>query len=86
MVNNAGIMKNQALLKTDPAILERMIKTNVHPYVYMTKPALKHFRETRDSHNKVNGMIYVSSSAAFMNSSLFGPYAGTKTHNLVLAN
>ena len=40
VVNNAGIMKNQNLLQTDPALLEAMIKTNVHPYVYLTKYAL----------------------------------------------
>ena len=40
VVNNAGIMKNKLLLKIDPALLESMIKTNVHPYVYMSKYAL----------------------------------------------
>jgi len=43
VVNNAGIMKNQKFLETDPALIEAMIKTNVHPYVYMTKYALQHF-------------------------------------------
>lgn len=70
----------------DPAQLESMIKTNVHPYVYMTKPALNHFRATRDQHMQKNAMIYVSSSVVYMNGALFGPYTGTKTHNLVFAN
>ena len=42
-MNNAGIMKNKMFLETDPALLEDMIKTNVHPYVLMTKYALLHF-------------------------------------------
>lgn len=63
-----------------------MIKTNVHPYVYMTKPALNHFRETSDQHSLKNAMIFTSSSVTYMNGALFGAYAGTKTHNLVFAN
>ena len=43
VINNAGIMRNNKLLDTSPAKLELMIKTNVHPYVYMTKYALLHF-------------------------------------------
>ena len=40
VINNAGIMKNKHLLKLDPALIESTIKTNVHPYVYMSKYAL----------------------------------------------
>ena len=45
VVNNAGIMKNQKLFDLPPDLMETMIKTNVHPYVYMTKYALNHFAE-----------------------------------------
>jgi len=86
VINNAGIMKNQRLLQTDPALLEQMIKTNVHPYVYMTKHAIQHFLLHEKAHNHLNALVYVSSSAAFADMQLFGPYAGTKTHNLVLGN
>ena len=62
-----------------------MIKTNVHPYVYMTKYALKHFAEHANGHSHLNAITYVSSTAAWVDLQYFGPYAGTKTHNLVLS-
>ena len=40
VINNAGIMKNRIFFDQDPQLLEDMIKTNVHPYVYMTKYAI----------------------------------------------
>ena len=40
VINNAGIMKNKHFLKTDPALIEATIKTNAHPYVYMSKYAI----------------------------------------------
>ena len=64
-----------------------MIRTNVHPYVYMTKYALKHFKEHANEHNHLNAMTYTSSTAAWMPAGkFFGPYCGTKTHNVVLSN
>ena len=49
VVNNAGIMKNKLFLETDPALLELQIKTNVHPYLFMSKYATKHFIEMQKS-------------------------------------
>ena len=86
VVNNAGIMKNQKLLQMDPNDLERMIKTNVHPYIYMTKYALPHFISNADSQSHRNAMIYVSSSFAYFQAPFVGPYCGTKIHNLFFAN
>ena len=40
VVNNAGVMWNKPFLQQAPSDLEGMIKTNVHPYTYMTKYAL----------------------------------------------
>ena len=74
-------MKNKLLLKTDPALLEAMIKTNVHPYVYMSKYALQHFSENRDSHSHKNAMLFTSSMAAFVYLPNHATYSGTKTHN-----
>lgn len=51
VVSNAGIMKNKFFLKTDPALIESMIKTNVHPYVYMAKYAALHFIANKEKHN-----------------------------------
>ena len=70
----------------DPNDLERMIKTNVHPYIYMTKYALPHFISNADSQSHRNAMIYVSSSAAYAQCVYMGPYAATKSHNLYFAN
>ena len=67
-------------------MLELMTKTNVHPYIYMTKYALRHFIEHAGEHNHRTALTYVSSTAAWMDGKFFGPYCGTKTHNLVLAN
>ena len=36
-------MRNQLLFQQDPAQIEEKIKTDVHPYVYMTRYALQHF-------------------------------------------
>ena len=86
VVNNAGIMKNQKLLQSDPALLERMIKTNVHPYVYMSKYAMQHFASNAADHSHLNALVYVSSVAAFVYGPYYGPYASTKVHNWHLAN
>ena len=79
-------MKNQKFLLSDPALIEASIKTNIHPYVYMTKYALRHFQANADSHTYKNAMIFVSSSAAFCTFPYFGIYSGTKVHNLIFAN
>lgn len=63
-----------------------MIKTNVHPYVYMSKYALKHFEENANLHKNQNLMLYTSSMAATMDMTYFGVYAGTKTFNFAFAN
>lgn len=86
VVNNAGIMKNQNLLQTDPALLEAMIKTNVHPYVYLTKYALQHFSQNAASHQHKTALLYTSSTAAQVDFPLMSSYSGTKTHNVVFAN
>jgi len=86
VVNNAGVMRNQLLLQSDPAALEAMIKTNVHPYVYMTKYALKHFDEQASAHRNLNALVYVSSTAAWVSLTYFSMYAGTKMHNWKLAS
>ena len=31
VISNAGVMHNKMFLNTEPALLEAMIKTNVHP-------------------------------------------------------
>ena len=77
-------MRNQKFLNQEPADIEAMIKTNVHPYVYMSKYAMKHFAATKDQHKHKNAMIYVSSTAGLVFSPYFGLYSGTKTHNWYL--
>ena len=78
-------MRNQFLLQQDPAHLEAMIKTNVHPYVYITKYALLHFKQKASEHSHKNAISYVSSTNAWTDSTYFATYAGTKTHNWVLS-
>ena len=46
VISNAGIMHNSRFLETDPARIEAMIKTNVHPQIYLTKYAMQHFEKT----------------------------------------
>ncbi len=48
--------------------MENMIKTNVHPYVYMSKYAMRHFEANKEDHRHKNALIYVSSTAAFIKS------------------
>jgi len=79
-------MKNQKFLQLDPAMIEAMIKTNVHPYVFMTKYALQHFEANSPLHTNRNLMIYVSSMAALVDITYYGPYSGTKTFNHRFAN
>ena len=86
VVNNAGIMKNRYFLKTDPAHIEAMIKTNVHPYVYMAKYATNHFIANAENHNHKNAMLFTSSMAAHVWMPNYGVYAGTKTHNMIFAD
>ena len=86
VVNNAGIMKNQKLFDTPPDLIEAMLKTNISPYVYMTKYALQHFEKNGESHSKKNGLIYISSSVSFVGFKFFGPYSSTKMHNDRLAS
>lgn len=63
-----------------------MIKTNVHPYVYMTKYALQHFSQNAATHQHKIALLYTSSTAAMIDFPLFSTYCGTKTHNVVFAN
>ena len=74
-------MKNAAFLNLDPATIELMIKTNVHPYVYLTKYALQHFRNNKDAHSHKNALIYTSSIIAMTDMTNTSHYTGTKTHN-----
>lgn len=85
VVNNAGIMQNRYFLTQDPAKMEMMIKTNVHPFVYMSKYALLHFRSNADKHDHKNAMLYTSSMAAFCWMSNTALYSATKAHNFYLA-
>ena len=85
VVNNAGIMKNRLLLEQKPELLEAMIKTNVHPYIYMTKYAMKHFKEHKEGHQHKTALLYTSSLAAEAWLPNMGVYAGTKMHNASLA-
>lgn len=84
-MNNAGVMKNRYFLETDPAHLEAMIKTNVAPYVLLTKYAMRHFMEKSDSHLYKNALTYTSSMAACINFPNMAAYSGTKTFNAVFA-
>jgi short-subunit dehydrogenase len=63
-----------------------MLKTNVHPYVYMTKYALQHFENQSQFHKHKNAMIYLSSGVSEVAVPYFGPYSGTKMHNDRLAS
>ena len=64
-------MRNQYLFQTDPAHIEAMIKTNVHPYVYMTKYALQHFSQRASEHSHKNAITFVSSTAAWVDLPFF---------------
>lgn len=77
-------MKNKLLLDQDPAKLEAMIKTNVHPYVYMSKYAILHFRANMSQHSNKNALLYTSSCSAFWWMPNTAVYAGTKAHNYYL--
>ena len=77
-------MKNKLLLEQDPAKLEAMIKTNVHPYVFMSKYALLHFRSNLEKHDHKNALLYTSSMAAFCWMPNTAVYSGTKAHNFYL--
>ena len=79
-------MKNQKLLQSDPADVAAVIRTNVHPYVYMTKYALKHFKEKRGKHGHKNALIYTSSITAWISFPFFSIYSSTKLHNSILAS
>ena len=85
VINNAGIMKNRFFLKTDPALLEAMIKTNCHPFIYMAKYATLHFQGNKDKHLHQNAMLFTSSMAAHASMANMACYAGTKVHNMVFA-
>ena len=78
-------MKNKLFLSIDPALLESMIKTNVHPYVYMAKYATRHFLELKDVTEHKFAMTFTSSLAAMVWMPNFAAYAGTKAHNYMLA-
>ena len=67
-------------------MVEAQIKTNVHPYVYMTKYALQHFEANAALHTHRNLMVYISSLAALSDLTYFSHYAGTKTFGHRLAN
>lgn len=84
-MNNAGIMKNKHFLKTDPALLEAVIKTNVTPYVLLTKYAMRHFLAQSENHKHKNALTYTSSSLACCSIPNISIYSGTKTFNSVFA-
>ena len=84
-MNNAGIMKNKLFLSVDPALLEAMIKTNVHPYVFMAKYATRHFLELKDATEHKFAMTFTSSLAAMVWMPNCAVYSGTKAHNYMLA-
>lgn len=86
VVNNAGIMKNRLFMRQDPAVMEAMIKTNLHPYVYMAKYAIQNFLENKGGHGHRNALTFTSSSAAYGKIPFFGVYASTKAHNAVLGS
>ena len=68
-------------------MFEASIKTNVHPYIYMTKYAILHFlnfKDTATSDQHKFAMTFTSSMAAFVRIPNFGVYGGTKNHNFVL--
>ena len=46
VISNAGVLNNGRFLEIDPAKIEAMIKTNVHPQIYLTKYAMQHFEKT----------------------------------------
>lgn len=86
VVNNAGTLTNKPFFKLEPAIIEGMIKTNVVPYVLMSKYALLHFMRTRDSHTHRNAITFTSSMASCASLANTQVYTGTKTFNAVFAN
>ena len=43
VVNNAGYMRRAKIFDQDPKDIEDMLKTNIHPYVLLTKYASEHF-------------------------------------------
>ena len=63
-----------------------MIKTNVRPYIFMSKYALQHFIEHAGEHNHRNALIYVSGTAAFADMPYMATYIGTKKHSYALSS
>ena len=57
IINNAGIYDRQKFFEVPLERIEDLIRTNVHPYVLLTKYATMHFREHKDSHNHKNALI-----------------------------
>ena len=86
VINCAGVMHNQKLLQSDPIGLEAMIRVNVHPYVYMTKYALKHFDDKANEHKKRNAIVYISGMACWFGMPYFGVAAGSKAFSYGLSN
>ena len=62
-----------------------MIKTNVHPYVYMSKYAMQHFAANSDKHSHKNALLFTSSTACWFTGPNMSVYCGTKTHNWFFA-
>jgi NAD(P)-dependent dehydrogenase (short-subunit alcohol dehydrogenase family) len=71
----------EKMLELDPLTLEQMLKTNVAPYVFLSKYALLHFKRTKDSHTRKNGLIFTSSILSRFSIPGIAGYSGTKLHN-----
>ena len=83
MVSNAGVMYNKMFLDTEPALLEAMIKTNVHPQLYLSKYALQHFETTHQDYKFKKAIVYISSCIALFDMTTTAAYGGTKVSNRV---
>lgn len=62
-----------------------MIKTNVTPYVLLTKYAVRHFLAQSETHLHKNALMYTSSMAACVSFPNMAAYSGTKTFDAVFA-
>jgi short-subunit dehydrogenase len=89
VVNNAGIIDRQKFFEVPLEKIEDLIKTNVHPYVLLSKYATLHFREHKDSHYHKNALIHVSSIVAdtvIPFHFTYSTYGATKAFNLAFAH
>lgn len=85
VINNAGVAKTSPFFEMPLEDIEASIKTNVHPYVLLSKYAILHFIKHKNEHKHKDALIQVSSSAGDM----FGPplvYGATKLFEKVFAS